>query len=260
MKYSQTQGIVLRVLDYGESDKLISFFSPDLGRFTGIAKGAKRSKKRFLNKLELFSLLQVIYGDKRTGSIIFIKDAELINAFLSIRFHFSRYAVAVFFSELLLRFTREQDSEPRLYQLLTWALNALDQSYPPLQVAALFHLKLLGIVGYRPSLSFCVVCRKQAEVNDVFTFHHATGSIVCRNCFSKQRQNWNDMPSLSLQTLKFLQKAQEVTTLSRMDRLQLPGKAVKETLLFLYHYSRQILQQDISSWSTVKSLLQSAYR
>ena len=54
---TRTRGIILRVNDYGESDKLVTFFSPDIGKATAIAKGAKRSQHRFVNKLELFTLL-----------------------------------------------------------------------------------------------------------------------------------------------------------------------------------------------------------
>ncbi|NOQ45602.1 MAG: DNA repair protein RecO, partial [Desulfobulbaceae bacterium] len=81
----RTRGIVLSVSAHGESDKLVTFYSPDLGRSTGIAKGAKRSKQRFVNKLEEFSLLQIMYRPSRGSGLLFLSEAELDRAFLSLR-------------------------------------------------------------------------------------------------------------------------------------------------------------------------------
>jgi DNA repair protein RecO (recombination protein O) len=50
----RTTGFVLRCLNYGESDLIVTFYSSDFGKLKGIAKGAKRSKKRFANVFEPF--------------------------------------------------------------------------------------------------------------------------------------------------------------------------------------------------------------
>ena len=55
----KASAIVLRSFDYGESDRIITFYTDDFGKLTGIAKGARRSKRRFPNALELFSLSNI---------------------------------------------------------------------------------------------------------------------------------------------------------------------------------------------------------
>ena len=64
MTVKNMTAIVLKVNDLGESDKIVTFYSKQAGKIAGIAKGAKRSKKRFSNKLEMFSLLEVQYDDR----------------------------------------------------------------------------------------------------------------------------------------------------------------------------------------------------
>jgi DNA repair protein RecO (recombination protein O) len=54
-----THAIVIRVSNYGESDKIVTFFTRDFGKIKGIAKGARRSRKRFQNALDLFSHLRL---------------------------------------------------------------------------------------------------------------------------------------------------------------------------------------------------------
>ncbi len=65
MTLQSTCAIVLKVAEHGEADKLVTCYSRELGRMTGLAKGAKRSSRRFVNKLEEFSLLQLFYRPPR---------------------------------------------------------------------------------------------------------------------------------------------------------------------------------------------------
>ena len=76
-----TRGYVLHIAGYGEADKLVTLYSNDLGRFTAIAKGALKSKQRFVNKLEPYSLLSLFYLPPRTSSgLYFLEEAELLAA------------------------------------------------------------------------------------------------------------------------------------------------------------------------------------
>jgi DNA repair protein RecO (recombination protein O) len=58
----KTEAIVLRRFDYGESDWIVTFYTSDFGKIRGIAKGARRSQKRFANTLELFSCSHILFS------------------------------------------------------------------------------------------------------------------------------------------------------------------------------------------------------
>ena len=252
MTLHSTCGIILKISEHGESDKLVTFYSDDLGRVTGIAKGAKRSKQRFVNKLEEFTHLQLIYRPPRclTG-LLFISEAELLSAHLPIRKDYRRYACAMYISELMLRFTRDNDPDPRLYALLKWALASLDFDEPPQKIAALYHLQLLTTVGYRPELNRCCNCQRPVGPDRTFIFLPGNGSLLCSSCHL-----WQGGPNfnrLSVQTLKLLARAQ-VASLDRLNRLQLTGQTAAEALESLYRYSFHLLQQDIHSWQVMRSL------
>ena len=66
-----TPAIVLRSWSFGESDKIVSFLTESHGKLTGIAKGAKRSRKRFANSLEPFSLVNLRFLDAPPVSFSF---------------------------------------------------------------------------------------------------------------------------------------------------------------------------------------------
>ena len=251
MSSLSTRGLVLSVIDHGESDKIVTFFSQELGKVTGIAKGAKRSKQRFVNKLEEFSLLQVMYRAPRQDGLLFLVEAELEEAFLALRKDFRRYTVAMYVIELVVRFTREHDPDKELFSLLLWALLSLENGNTYLQTGTLFHLRLLGTAGYQPDLSSCGFCGKEVTAQDSFSLHPETGSLVCETC---RKNNTKPFASLSVRTLKFLDYAQRLE-LKNLDRLRIPEKNTHEALSFLYHYTRHLLQRELNSWQQIKALI-----
>lgn len=250
MNNCRTRGIVLRVSDHGESDKIVTFYSPDLGKATAIAKGAKRSKKRFSNKLEEFTLLQIHYIPPKRDSLYFIREAELEDSFLSLRLTYNRFIAASFIGELTLRFTREHDPDPPIFFLLTWALQVLDKGSDPLQTCALFLLRILSETGYQPMLGRCGYCGEEIRPGRSYSLHTGGGSLVCDSC-----RNNVQVSSLiiSVQTLKFLQHAQRIEQ-ENLERLRMSPKNVHETLEILHKYALHLLQQEIHCWKQLKSL------
>lgn len=244
----RTKGIVLRSVDFGESDRIITLYSLDVGQLTVIAKGAKRSKKRFVNKLEEFSLLDITYRPARQGDRLhFLSEAELKDAFLSLRTHWQRYSVAMLVCELVLRFTGEHDPDRRIFFLLHWALESLYRGSSPVPVLVFFLLHLLGTCGYHPCLDSCAICSCPPEKSGQrhFVLQPGKGTLICSRCR-------NDVGSsrftLSLQSLKFLQTAQRMT-IKQMPRLQMPERVAVECLFVLSCYAQYILQADLHSWN-----------
>lgn len=250
MSNCRTRGIVLHVTDHGEADKIVTFFSPDLGRATGIAKGAKRSLKRFVNKLEEFSLLQFLYRPARGDGLLFLSEAELENAYLAIRSHYDRYVVAMYAGELTLRFTREHDPDPEIFVLLSWTMQELAEGRDPLAVAVFFHLRLLGAAGYEPQLDRCGLCAAPVANGRNCGLHAGRGALVCARCLNEQR---GSVLPLSMQTLRFLQHAQR-TDLKNLTRLRLSRNNALEALRILYRYTQHLLQHDIHAWRQVRQL------
>jgi DNA repair protein RecO (recombination protein O) len=250
MNNCRTRGIVLCVSDHSESDKIVTFYSPDLGKATGIAKGAKRSRKRFVNKLEEFSLLEVHYTPPKKDGLLFLREAELENAFLSLRNVYPRYVAAAFVGELTLRFTREHDPDPFIFALFHWAIQGLENGRDPLAICALFHLRILGAAGYQPILGKCGFCGEPVRAGQVYSLPTGGGSLVCGTCRSTVK---GGTCAITVQTLKFLHHAQR-TDLGNLDRLRLSRKNIEETLEILHKYTLHLLQHEIHSWQQLKAL------
>ncbi len=244
MNIASTHCLVLKRIDHGESDILVTIYSETIGRVTGIAKGAKRSKKRFVNKLELFSNIEVQYKPSRSSTLLFMVEAELENAYLNIRHNHLLYTTATYLCELVTRFTRERDADSDLYNLLKWALSSLHHGERFLKTAALFHIKLLTLAGYQPEISSCCSCMTPLRATCTYTLVPGNGALLCSNCRSKQP---GSTKQISLQALRFMERALNLE-LHQLARLQIPDYIAREILDSLYQYSRHILQQDIHTW------------
>lgn len=248
-QYCRTGCIVLKNIDFGESDRIVTCYSPDVGRFTAIAKGAKRSKKRFVNKLEEFSLLEVSYRPvQQHNHLHFLCEADLKEAFLSLRTHWQRYSAAMLVCEFVLRFTGEHDPDRRIFCLLHWVLESVHCGVAPLPTLVYFLLHLLDVCGYRPRLEHCATCTcvpGSSNRDPGFVFQPGKGTLVCSRCSSNTSRS---RFSLSLQSLKFLQTAQKMT-IQQVQRLQMPEHVAAECLSVLSCYAKYLLQTDIHSWS-----------
>lgn len=248
MESDRTPAVVINIMAYGESDKIVSFYSKTRGRMSGIAKGASRSLKRFVNKLELFSELEILFTDSRTSSLVRLDEAELINPFPAIRENYDRYTAAALISELTLHWTRENDPDPQLFELLTWTLSSLENlKRPAVWGVILFNIKLLTLLGYQPYLDGCSECGKLSPDNTPYRFTTSQSGLLCNKCGKGNSKSAQPGLSFSLSTARSLQKAQELP-LNKLERLHFTPEVVREAISMLKLYGNSILQRDINAW------------
>lgn len=244
----RTAAVVLAVRDHGESDKIVTFLCPHQGKFTCIAKGAKRSKRRFVNKLEMFSLLEIIYDDRFRGTLAQVSEAELIDSFITLRTEFDRYVSATLIIELTLLWTRENDGDEEIFPLLVWFLDHLNQGMNPVWAAILFQGKLFSIMGYRPHLTGCLECGRNDGRGNPYRFSPPRGGILCCGCGSSA----SPVP-VSLGTVRLLETAIEMP-LNRISRLRFSPSSLREALAVFRQYGQYLLQREVHSWGALTSL------
>lgn len=253
MSLVASEGLMLRIAPHGESDKLATWYDARLGRVTAIAKGAQKSKKRFMNKLEPFSQLRLFWRPPRSPSgLYFLEDAELVRPGLALRREYPRFLAASCIAELCLRFTRELDADPRVFQLLVWAVDAVTGQSRFFRYPLFFHLKLLELAGYTPNLSVCHRCGRPLTGPACFDpgRQEPGGAIlVCQRCLPGSPK-----AALSLQSIRMAGYAQH-SSLDSLHKLQAPSRCLVEALDLLHAYSQCLLQGDLHAWPLLRRLL-----
>lgn len=151
MKSEHCQAIVLSTLDYGESDRIISLFSLELGRIKAFAKAARASRKRFGGSLEPGNRLDLTLLAKDDG-LSRLERVESAHCHPGLRINLEALALALYGCELVEALTPEGHPLPRLYRLLTVLLEHLDQGTTSEADRRFFEINLLNILGYRPPL------------------------------------------------------------------------------------------------------------
>ncbi|MBU1058653.1 MAG: DNA repair protein RecO [Proteobacteria bacterium] len=246
----ESAAIILDCREHGESDLIVTFFCRHHGRLTGIAKGAKRSKKRFVNKLEIFTSLRIRHTIPKNNRLAFIAEAELVESFLTLRQDFLCYITASIIREFTLLATHEMEGDEELYPLLVWAFTSLDNGRPPRAILILFLIRFYTAIGYSPQLHRCPDCSQEINETETYTFFPAAGTIRCSICNKGKESNGSP---LTLGTIRSLAAAQD-QPLNRIHRLHLSRHCQKEALTFLHHYGRQLFQREIISWSFLDTI------
>jgi len=231
MSVFSTPAILLRRLDYGDFDLVLTFLALERGKISLIAKSAKKSTKRFAGILELFSLMEIVGSTGKGRGLPVLQEAALISPFSTIRSDIRKTAYASYWCELLNHWVEENQKQASLYYLLKHALSLLDSSSSASEeTSILFQMRLLCLSGHSPRLSHCGRCRKELETiqSNPVVFDVAKGAILCDGCATGAAGRIR----LSKGTIKQLLWV-ESGDLKKASRIRFGTEAVKESQVFL---------------------------
>ncbi len=233
---------MLRRVDFGDYDLIITFFTLTRGKLSIIAKSAKKSTKRFSGILELFSVLEVVLTSGRRKGLFVLQEASLKQPFAGIRSSIIKTAYASYWAELIDQWMENGQKQPQLYDLFYHVLEELDLDRTSEAVLSiLFQIRFLTIAGLGPNLSTCNACRTGLEniKNTKVNFDLARGGLVCDGCSTAAL----GAISLSKGTIKQLLWV-ESGDLNRALRIRFAPQALFEGLKFLetfvpYHLGKE---------------------
>jgi DNA repair protein RecO (recombination protein O) len=181
VRAESTTAVVLRTLAFGESDKIVTLLTPDEGKLNGIARGAKRSLRRFGGALELFSHVRVDLRQRRTAELAFLERAVLIRPWRRLLTSLERYAAASHVIEVADKLTAEREVGDRLYSVVVASLTRLDEDEPGPMTLRLFELAALAACGYRYDFGHCTGCRRSLTATALRGFLGESG-VICPAC------------------------------------------------------------------------------
>ena len=240
MPQIQSEAVLLRCVDFGESDRIVHFLTSDRGRLTAIAKGARRSRRRFPGTLDVFNRLEIEGRLKPRASMAFLEQARLIDAFLGIRADAARYALASFLAEMLDRLSPEglrgAEAE-RLYSFAVESLGLIGAALPSATLRVLLELRALDALGLRPEFGRCVRCGRvpgtNVDANHRVSFLVPDGGIVCTTCGT----GLDGLVATNLGTLRILEEAMQADAVE-LDRIRLDPAALAQADRLVFRFQR----------------------
>ena len=237
-----TEAIIIKKTKLGEADRILTLYTPDMGKVQGVAKGVRRPKSKLSGHLELLthSMVMLVGGrnlDTITGS-------QAIHSFVPLKSSLELCACALYATELVNLFGVDRQENRPLFELLLdfmQELSECESSSASFGLLRYFEINLLKHVGYQPQLGECVVC-KQPLHGGGNCFSVASGGAICPRCRHTQSFTY----PLSTDTLRSFRCLQDgdwtsIAEISREPRIR------REMEMLLRYYFRYLLERDIRS-------------
>lgn len=206
----------------------------------GIAKGARRSRRRFVNAFESHSVVQMTYREKK--ALIWIEACKLLEPHLALRTEIDRWGYAALATEIMLEMVPEGESQEGLFFLLRETLGQLSRDKDALNVLLLFLLRLMDVLGYLPALESCGECRRPIKEATKWNWRLSQGKLIC----AEHRAPSDGSILLDLGTLLLMQQCRRLP-LERMWRLRLIQGKKLPLLRGLVDWIRDHTRGDLNS-------------
>ncbi len=182
-----SDALLLRKIPYRDSDFILSLFTKDLGKISGIARNAKNSIRRFGARLEPFVLFTVSFKD--TGrDFKLIQDTETVQVFSSFMENIELFSLGNLLLETTDALTPRESPNEEMFEILTQALTEMNSKQSPLPIVLEFQLRALSISGYEPNLHSCAKCEKPIEGDSYFSING--GGAICFDCGGEKKRGF----------------------------------------------------------------------
>lgn len=173
----RANGIVIRSIDYGEGNKIVTLLTDTLGKQGIMIRGARKPRSRHGALAQLFT-----YGDYsfyKTGSLGTLNSGEVIESYRALREGLEGPAYAAYAVELTDRAVGEEDAGSYMFRQLQACLSGLAAGKDPAIVLRVYEMKIAAAAGYLPALDACVNC---SRTEGAFRFSAAAGGALCPSC------------------------------------------------------------------------------
>jgi len=242
----QTEAIIIKKIKLGEADRILSLYTPHLGKIRVVAKGVRRPRSKMAGHLELLthSLVSLARG-RNLDTVI---GSQTINSFLPLKSNLQLASQALYAVELVDLFTADNDENYPLFQLLIETMHNLCQGNNNELTLRYFELHLLNLVGYRPQLGQCVSCHSplKAITN---SFSPSAGGVLCPNCHQNQFYSYS-LSVNALKVLRFLQSNDDDT----ISQLKIGPELCQELDGVMRNYLKYLLEREVKSVAWLDTL------
>lgn len=173
--------VLLRSVVYGEADRIVTLWTERHGKVSLVARGARKSARRFAGALEPYAIVDAELALGR-GDLGRLAEARVVRAFPRVLASLERMSVAAAGLELVREAVPDREPDPRFMPLLERFFEVVEELPPRDELRIAFTLRVLALVGLGPNLDSCGRCGRRAPEGKAALFDPALASVVCRAC------------------------------------------------------------------------------
>lgn len=246
MPLLKVQGIVLKQINIGEADKIITLFTDKKGKVQAVVHGARKAKSKFMSSTQPFSYCEYVLYKGR--NLYTVNQSEVKESFQAVLNDLYSLTYSTYFMELVDVLTQEEESNIELFGLLLKSLHLMtEKQYDKELLVRAFEIKAMVISGYMPDLNKCSVC--SSDRYSEMRFSSRLGGIVCGDCSHEDRYSIKTDPS-TVNILKYLIK----TDIGRIHTVKVSPTIKNEMKKILKNYTKYYLEREFRSLEFLEEL------
>jgi len=175
-----TPAIVLRAVNYGEADRIVTLFGRETGRLSALARGARKSQRRFAGGLGLCAVGVASLRERAGADLLTLESFDATAAHAALGSDVARMAHAAYAAELVTKLCAPRQVEGAVYDWLAEFLARLAVEGASAERLRVFELGLLGGLGFAPVVDRCVVCGEAGA--KAYRWDPDRGGAICASC------------------------------------------------------------------------------
>ncbi|MGE6665108.1 DNA repair protein RecO [Paenibacillus xylanexedens] len=175
----RVEGIVIRSMDYGEGNKIITLCTESGGKVGVLVRGAKKPKSRHAALVQPFTFGQYVYF--RNTGLGTLNAGEIVESYHELREDLVKASYAFYACELLDRVLQDEETGTFWFKQLKACLQALKDEKDPVVITSLYEMKILQASGYGPQFDECISCNQERPDEQLF-ISPRLGGVLCRAC------------------------------------------------------------------------------
>lgn len=228
-------GIILAENNMGDYDKMLTMLTPNYGKISCAAKGARRPNSSLLAGTQLFCFGEYLLY--KGTSTYHMNSCETIEMFYKIRTDLDKLKYAIHINKIILEVTDENENCYNILQLYLNTLYMISETDKDLDfILSVFKLRLLCLLGFTPRILSCTVCK---EKENLTSFSIKNNGFICDTC-ARQDKSSIAMSESTKNAIKFVVTAPAKKVFS----FNLKEDALKEFELISKIYFNQKLEKE----------------
>lgn len=181
----KVNGIVIAENNMGDYDKMLTILTPNYGKISCVAKGARRPQSALLAGTQLFCFGE--YMMYKGTNTYHINSCETIEIFYNLRTDLDKLKYAIHINKIIQDITEENENCYKILQLFLNTLYTISETDKDKDfVLSVFKLRLLCILGFMPRVTKCVSCKDE---NELTKFSIRDNGFKCEACGKQDKSS-----------------------------------------------------------------------
>lgn len=227
MMLEKCEGIVIKTIDYGETNKIITLYTREWGKVGVMARGAKKPNSRLSAITQPFTYGYFLV--QRSSGLGLLQQGDILNSLRTLKEDIFLTAYASFIMELTEKSTDEKKPNPFHFELLYQTLQYMNEGFDAEILMYIYEMKMLNTLGLYPILDKCAVC---GATDGHFSFSIKEGGLICHRCLKRDPYHFK----CSQATIKLL-RVFYYLDLARLGNISIKESTKKElnTIISAYY-------------------------